>query len=214
MKEKPKTKIKKDKVKSPPPSIADHRPLLAEGNKLKPTREIFNGFEIEKRWLLATHEEDYTKKKNSISLYDKTLRDGKRYEQGYITDEDKMVEVAQALGIIPDFKPKTMRLRKIGTNLFILTLKDKKETKRREVEWELDQKTFKKFWPLTKGHRVYKTRTEKETKNGLLVMDAFTDRYLLMAEIEVKDEKSLDDLPKLGFDVTKDSSWSNKALSK
>lgn len=191
-----------------------HRPLLGEGNKFKPAKEIFNGFEIEKRWLVLTDEEDYSPKKNGVTLYNEALRNGERYEQGYITEMDVAVEQIAALGIVPDFKPNTIRLRKIGTNKFILTLKDKKETKRREVEWELDRKTFNYLWQLTKGHRVYKTRLEKKIKGNITVIDAFTDRYLLMAEIEVKDEKELESLPKLGFDVTKDSSWSNKALSK
>ena len=190
------------------------RSLLAESNKLKPAKQLFNGFEIEKRWLILTAEDDFSKNKNGIAQYDEALRKGERYEQGYITDEAVMVEVAGKLGIVPDFKPNTMRLRKIGTKTFILTLKDKKETKRREVEWTLERKTFNELWPLTKGHRVYKTRYEKTIKGKVTVIDAFTDRYLLMAEIEVKDEKELDGLPKLGFDVTKDSSWSNKSLSK
>lgn len=191
-----------------------HRPLLGGGNKFKPIKELFNGFEIEKRWLILTEEEDYSKNKNGVTLYNEALRNGERYEQGYITEMDVAVETISSLGIVPDFKPNTVRLRKIGTSTFILTLKDKKETKRREVEWELDRKTFNSLWKLTKGHRVYKTRLEKKIKGNLTVIDAFTDRYLLMAEIEVKDEKELESLPKLGFDVTKDSSWSNKALSK
>lgn len=190
------------------------RSLLDKENERPPLKEIYNGFEIEKRFVLFTHKEDYTKQKNGLILYDEVLKDGKRYAQGYITDMPTAIEMVSSLGIKPAFQPNTIRLRMIDDKTFILTLKDKKETKRREVEWELDKKTFMNLWKLTKGHRVYKRRLEKNIKGHNVEIDAFTDRLLLIAEIEVKEEKDLDNLPKLGFDVTKDSSWSNKAMAK
>lgn len=190
-----------------------HRSLLSDDNKLKPLRQIFNGFEIEKRWVILTPEDDYSKQKNGVSLYDEALKNGFAIEQGYITDLDKAREMLDDLGIVPEFQPNTVRLRKTPTQL-ILTLKDKKETKRREVEWELDKKQFNQYWKLTKGKRITKRRYIKEVKGNELILDAFTDRYLLMAEIEVKDEKLLEGLPKLGFEVTTDSSWTNKSMAK
>jgi CYTH domain-containing protein len=44
--------------------------------------------------------------------------------------------------------------------------------------------------------------------------DAFTDRFLLLAEVEVTDEADLAKVPKLGMDVTNNNQWSNKNLSK
>lgn len=201
----------KNKKAEPKPAV---RSLLGEDNELAPFKEIYNGFEIEKRFVLFTPKEDYTKKKNGLILYNEVLEDGKRYAQGYITDMPTAIDMVSSLGIKPAFQPNTIRLRMIDDKTFILTLKDKKETKRREVEWELDKKTFRKLWPLTKGHRIYKRRLEKKIKGYNVEIDAFTDRILLIAEIEVMEEKELDALPKLGFDVTKDSSWSNKAMSK
>lgn len=200
----------KKKPKEQEPSF---RPLVAEGTTFKPLKQIYNGFEIEKRWVVLTVEEDHSKAKNGVVLYNRALEKGDAYEQGYILDMDKAREVVSELGIIPDFQPNTVRLRKTPTQ-YIFTLKDKKETKRREVEWELDKKTFAKYWPLTKGARVTKRRYITEIRGNETIFDAFTDRYLLMAEIEVKDEKLLESLPKMGFEVTGDSTWSNKKLAK
>lgn len=205
--------MKKEQLKVQENKKPSFRPLIGEGNKRKPLRQIYNGFEIEKRWVALTKEEDHTKKKNGVILYDRALQNGTPIEQGYILDMDKAREVVSELGIVPEFEPNTIRFRKFG-GTYIFTLKDKKETKRREVEWELDKKTFMKYWPLTKGARVTKRRYTTEVRGFETIFDAFTDRYLLLIEIEVKDEKLLDTLPKMGFEVTGDSSWSNKKLAK
>lgn len=203
-------KTKKEKKVTEP----EFRSLLGADNKFKPLTEVYNGYEIEKRWVLLTHEEDFSKGGNGVQLYHEALRKGVRIVQGYIMDMDSAIEMVSELGIVVEFKPNTVRLRSFDGKQFILTLKDKKETKRREVEWELDKKTFQKYWKLTKGHRVHKNRYKKEVKGNVIEFDAFTDRYLLMAEIEVKDEAQLEKLPKLGLDVTTDSSWTNKKLAK
>lgn len=216
MKTKTATKTGRVKTKVPNKSAEpqEFRPLVAKANTFKPLRQIYNGFEIEKRWVILTVEDDYSKAKNGKNLYDKALQNGDAYEQGYIMDMNEAIKMTQELGIVPDFQPNTIRLRKINNSKYIFTLKDKKETKRREVEWELDKKTFLKYWPLTKGHRVTKRRYITEVKGNEVMFDAFTDRYLLMVEIEVKDEAKLDSLPKMGFEVTGDSSWTNKKLAK
>ena len=203
-----KTKDKKKKASKEP----EFRSLLGSDNKFKPLKEVYNGFEIEKRWVIMNKEEDYSKAKNGVILYDDALRKGVQIIQGYV-EMDAAVDMVAELGITVEFKPNTVRLRSFDGKQFILTLKDKKAEKRREVEWELDKKTFQKYWKLTKGRRVRKTRYTKEVKGNKIEFDAFTDRFLLMAEIEVMDEKLLDGLPKLGLDVTTDSSWTNKKLA-
>jgi CYTH domain-containing protein len=210
-KEKKKNKAAKAEAAEQPKQF---RSLLGEGNALPPAKEVYNGFEIEKRWVLLTPDNDYTKGSNGVALYDKALQNGEEYKQGYITDFEAAREMLEELKIEIDFKPNTVRLRSIADKTFILTLKDKKETKRREVEWELDKKTFYKFWKLTKGARITKRRYETVIKKQAAVLDAFTDRYLLMAEIEVMDEAQLENLPKLGYDVTTDSKFTNKAMAK
>jgi CYTH domain-containing protein len=195
--------------------MAEHRPLVNPQSKFKPVKELFSGYEIEKKFILATVEEDHTKNKNALTLYNEVLANGTTIRQGYIKDFSVAHEMLQALDIelTDDFKPNTVRLRQYGSD-YILTLKDKKETKRKEVEWELDKKTFNTYWKHTKGSRVEKKRWVKKLKGFDVEYDAFTDRFLLLAEVEVTSEKDLVKVPKLGMDVTNNSQWSNKTLSK
>lgn len=187
---------------------------LVGDSDIPPTRQIYNGYEIEKRWVLLTMEQDHTKKGNGLALYDKAMSKGELYYQGYIKDLDKARGMVDELGISLEFTPNTIRLRRTPTQ-YILTIKDKKATKRREVEWELDIDTFMKYWPLTQGNRVVKRRLTMKHKIGKeMVLDAFCDRLLLMAEIEVFDEADLAKIKDLGFEVTNQKEWSNKALSK
>lgn len=195
--------------------MTEHRPLVNPQSKFKPVKQIYSGWEIEKKFVLATIEEDYTKNKNSLIVYNQVLMLGTPIRQGYIKDFRIAQEMLQSLGIelTEDFKPNTVRLRQYGTQ-YILTLKDKKETKRKEVEWELDKKVFAKYWKHTSGSRVEKKRMVKKLKGFEVEYDAFTDRYLLLAEVEVSKESELSKVPKLGMDVTNNNQWSNKNLSR
>lgn len=190
------------------------RPLITPDTKMKPLKQIYSGYEIEKRQLLATKEEDHTKRKNSLTSYNEVLEHGTEIRQGYIKDVQTAIKVLAELGIgLNEFKPNTVRFRKYGTK-YILTLKDRKDTKKRELEFKLSRAQFTKYWPLTKGSRIYKKRLEKTIKGHLFEIDAFTDRFLLIAECEVKTEKALELVPSMGMDITNNSAWTNKSLSK
>lgn len=187
-------------------------PLVSDASKLKPTNELFLGNEIEKRFVLLTKEEDHTPKGNGLETLDKVLKHGLLVEQGYILDLQKARKMVTELGIKIQFEPTTVRLRKMA-GFYILTLKDRKSTKAREAEWQLDQNTFNKYWKLTKGARISKKRYIQSIKGHYVEIDAFLDRLLLMAEIEVDSEKEMSKLPKLGMDVTGNKNWSNKSMS-
>lgn len=189
------------------------RPLITENTKFQPVKQIYNGFEIEKRFLLMTKEEDTSKNKNGLEIYNEVLEGGTIIKQGYIMDIQRAKDILDELQIELDFKPNTIRFRQYGKD-FILTVKDRKDTKKREVEWELSKKQFNTYWPETQGNRVEKKRLVKTIKKHKVEIDAFTDRFLLIAEIEVSDEAMMDKLPKLGMDITGNKNWSNKALSK
>lgn len=199
--------------KQTPSKELGFKPLVSEANKFKPAKQIYSGYEIEKRWVVRTMEEDYTQVKNGLVLYNETLEKGKMITQGYVKDIQIAKKMLKEMGIVPSFKPNTIRLRRWG-NKYILTLKDRKSVKKREVEWELDKKMFWKYWPLTKGARVRKVRLIKERKGLEVTYDAFIDRFLLIIEIEVKSKTELEQLPNMGMDVTGISSWANKNLSK
>lgn len=193
----------------------NHRPLVNPKTKFQPVKQIYSGWEIEKKFVLATVEEDHTKNKNALAKYGEVLEKGTPIKQGYIKDFGIAQELLESFGIelTEDFKPNTVRLRQYGSQ-YILTLKDKKETKRKEVEYELGKKQFNTYWKHTKGARVEKKRLIKKLKGFDIEYDAFTDRFLLLAEVEVKTEEELKKVPKLGMDVTNNNQWSNKALAR
>ena len=193
--------------------IGGDKPLVTPNNKLKPLKQIYAVYEIEKRYVVITKEEDHSKNKNGLETYNLVLEQGTKIRQGYIKDIQKAKEILDELGIELDFRPNTIRFRQYGKK-FILTVKDRAETKKREVEWKLTRAQFNKYWPLTIGARIEKKRYVKKIKGFDVEIDAFTDRFLCIAEIEVDDEKMLPKTPKLGMDVTGDNKWTNKTLSK
>lgn len=203
--------VLKGKPKVGKPSF---KPLIKCDNP--DVRQIYAGFEIEKRWLLISKEKDHTKNQNGLILYDEALSNGTLVKQGYIKDIQVAKDVLDDLGIevINGFKPNTVRLRKYGDDQFIFTLKDRKKTKKREVEFDLTEKKFVELWPLTKGSRIYKKRMIRDIKGNKIEFDAFLDRFLLICEIEVNDEEKLKSLPELGLDITGNSALTNKAMSK
>lgn len=216
-------KTKKQPEKSPEEELG-FRPLINPNSKLKPLKQIFAGFEIEKRQLLFSLEEDHSKSHNGLNTYNEVLEHGVRIEQGYIKDIQVAVQVLNELGIeLNEFKPNTIRLRRFGDNRkekkiskyqYVLTLKDRKETKKREVEFKLSKNQFDKYWPFTEGARVEKKRMKKKIKGFIFELDAFTDRILLIAECEVDNEEKMNKVPKLGVDITGDKNWTNKSLSR
>lgn len=191
------------------------RPLIDPNSKFKPLKQLFLGYEIEKRQILATVEEDHTKKKNAITFYHDILQNGTPIRQGYIMDIPTAQTMLNKLGItLNEFRPNTIRLRRTGTTTYTLTLKDRKESKTREAEFKLTKAQFYKYWPLTQGHRINKKRLVKVIRGFSFELDAFIDRYLLIAECEVQDEAKLDNVPVLGMDITNNKDWANKSLSK
>jgi CYTH domain-containing protein len=190
------------------------RPFIKPTSKMAPVKQIFSGYEIEKKFIMLSLEKDFTRNSNGSTLYNEVLEKGTPIKQGYIKDIQVAIKMFKDMGIdLNEFKPNTIRLRKHGTK-FILTLKDRKEVKKREVEFALSKAIFLKYWPLTKGARVEKKRLEKKIKGHTFELDAFTDRYLLVAECEVTEEKLLKLVPKLGMDVTNNSAWANKNLAR
>lgn len=190
------------------------RPLIDPSSKMKPLKQIYNGYEIEKRFLLLTKEEDFTKNGSGREVYDEVLQHGTVIEQGYVRDIPRAAEILQELGIkLSDFKPNTVRFRKYGKK-YILTLKNRKETKKREVEFKLSREQFKKYWPDTEGARITKKRLVKKIKKWDFEIDAFTDRFLVIAECEVTSEEMMEKVPKLGQDITQDKNFTNKAMAR
>jgi len=172
------------------------------------------GYEIENRQILCTAKKDYTKGKTANTTYNEVLEHGKEIRQGYIKDKTIYGKILKEFKIkLPTFKIDTFRFRKYGVNYFI-TIKGPKKLCKDEMEYKISRAKFLKYWPLTKGYRIHKKRLEKRIGGFIFELDAFTDRYLLIAECEVDKVGELKMVTKLGKDITNSSKWSNKNLSK
>lgn len=214
----------KKKSKFPTEEELGFRPFISPDSKIAPLKQVFAGYEIERRQVLMTMEEDHTKRKNALVTYNEVLENGVLIDQGYIKDIPTAAEVLNELGInLNEFKPNTIRLRRFGPGYkiknispyrYILTLKDRKAEKKREVEFKLSKAQFDKYWPKTEGGRVQKKRLKKKMRGYEFEIDAFTDRILLIAECEVDDEKEMAGVPTLGMEVTNNKLWTNKTLSR
>ncbi|HEY8256587.1 MAG TPA: CHAD domain-containing protein [Gemmatimonadales bacterium] len=88
------------------------------------------------------------------------------------------------------------RLREVRTNgsaAWYRTVKSGAGLWRIELEEETTREVFDRIWPLTAGHRVQKRRYPVRENGATWEIDQFTDRDLVLAEIE---------LPSPGTEVT------------
>ena len=88
-----------------------------------------------------------------------------------------------------------------------------------EFEDEIDSTLFSQLWPATKGYRVTKRRHVVFHGGAIWELDEFTDRPLVLLEIELENEQSKSVMPQPMLDVlvgevTQDKSFTNWALSR
>lgn len=107
---------------------------------------------------------------------------------------------------------------------YILAIKKKtgRKGERIEIEIELSEKDFKKFWTLTEGKRLKKRRYlipyELSGKRTIFMeLDMFQGKFSghITLEIEEKEEGDLENFVPpnwIGVDVTDDERYSNKNL--
>jgi adenylate cyclase len=105
-----------------------------------------------------------------------------------------------------------------ATETLLRTMKLGTGMRRIEVEEECSRDLFEGLWPLTAGRRVAKAR--HMVKDGALVweIDRFSDRDLVLAEIELPSERTevtLPDwlVPVVVRDVTGEKAYTNEALA-
>jgi len=140
------------------------------------------------------------------------IRAGTRIIQGYLPLH-AVSEISGIIGLPEDFPAAEVRLRDKGGKYF-LTVKGDGTIERDEYEKQVDEALFNKLWPLTEGKRVEKIRMPIEYHGHTLEVDYYTDRELILGEIEfscIEDTKSVR-LP--GTDVTADNTYKNKNLAK
>ncbi|HWZ59585.1 MAG TPA: CHAD domain-containing protein [Gemmatimonadaceae bacterium] len=94
-------------------------------------------------------------------------------EQGYLPG-DRLAE-------------RLRRVRADGAERWYRTVKAGSGVTRTELEDETTQQVFDTMWPLTEGHRVHKRRYAVADETHVWEIDEFTDRDLVLAEVELSD---------------------------
>jgi CHAD domain-containing protein/CYTH domain-containing protein len=114
------------------------------------------------------------------------------------------------------------RLRHVrvnGNERWIRTVKGGLGLTRLEVEEETSQTLFDQLWPLTQGRRLTKRRYPVRDGDAVWEIDDFTDRELVLAEIELPDadtEVVVPDwlAPHVVREVTGEREYANATLAK
>ena len=127
-------------------------------------------------------------------------------EQGYIPG-DKLVERLRREQH-PDGSAKFYRTIKLGSGI-----------ERIEIEDETDARTFAHLWELTKGKRLTKRRHLVPIGDGVWEIDEFTDRPLVLAELELESAEQKIDIPAwlrdvLVREVTDEKEYTNHSLAR
>ena len=168
--------------------------------------------EIEKKYLLREEGIDHATEA-LLGLYpsvdhlkDCVLKNGVCIRQGYITDFRLFCELV-------DFPPKEVRLRDKG-GAYFLTFKGEGCLLREECEIPLDKVVFDRDWLKTESRRVEKVRYARDIGLYTVEFDVYTNRDLIVAEIEVPSLKMLVGLPVLGRVVTEDKRYKNRNLAR
>lgn len=173
--------------------------------------------EIEKKYLIREERKDFTTK--ALQQYYETIDDlihevttnGKKIRQGYMNLEQGK-ELTDYLNLKPDFKPEEARLRdKAGEYYF--TMKGSGGLERNELEVKVDKDIFQKYWSNTQGKRIEKIRQKIPYQGFELEIDVYTDRELIVAEIEVPTISDANSLIPVGKDITQDKNYKNKNLA-
>ncbi|MCA8920627.1 MAG: adenylate cyclase [Planctomycetes bacterium] len=133
-----------------------------------------------------------------------------KLEQGYLPDEpasDATVEGRVRRTTYPDGRLKHVHTIKRGLGLV-----------REETERELSPEEFAELWPRTEGRRILKTRHKVPAGELTWEVDAFLDRNLVLAEVELSSPtQAVEPPPWLApyvlREVTNDPRYRNYALA-
>lgn len=126
-------------------------------------------------------------------------------DQGYVPGE-RLIE-------------RIRRIRSAGHERYVRTVKSGRGLTRIEIEEDCDRATFETLWALTEGKRVQKKRYRVESGGFVWEIDAFTDRELFLAEVELDDAETEVVIPEwlaphLVRDVTSEDTYVNANLAK
>ncbi|NUQ13653.1 MAG: CHAD domain-containing protein, partial [Gemmatimonadaceae bacterium] len=128
-----------------------------------------------------------------------------RIEQGYLPGR----QVAERLRVVEARRRKSyFRTIKVGSGLV-----------RTELEEETTAEVFRAMWPLTKGRRLTKKRHRVPDGDLVWDVDEFTDRELVLAEVELPSAETPVEFPKwlapfVVREVTGDPAYLNSTLAR
>ncbi|MBI4152814.1 hypothetical protein HY495_03825 [Candidatus Woesearchaeota archaeon] len=144
------------------------------------------------------------------------LRDGVSLHQGYFPniEGETVRELADLVGFKDKFKPTEARLRNKGEEQFYFTLKGPGGVQRDEFDPEIEKIVFARYWPGTQGSRVEKVRLARGYGEHTAEIDLYTDRDLIVIEVEVLTLEEAERLVPLGKDVTEDKAYKNRNLAR
>lgn len=132
--------------------------------------------------------------------------------QGYLKNEVGL-GLADKLKLRIDFDILETRLRK-KDNKFYLTFKSKGGLTRSELETTISSGLFEELWDQTEGRRIQKIRLEIPCQKHTAEVDVYSDRDLIVIEVEVSSEEEAEKLMPLGKDITSDKAYKNRTLAK
>ncbi len=110
------------------------------------------------------------------------------------------------------------RVKRAGADRYFRAMKRGSGASRLEAEEETTREVFETLWPLTEGRRIAKRRHRVRDGERLWEIDVFTDRDLVLAEVELPARETEVELPDwlrpLALrDVTEDPAFRNENLA-
>jgi CYTH domain-containing protein len=135
-------------------------------------------------------------------------------DQGYLPGERILERVRRVRNVGTGSSPEHT-----GEMSYFRTIKLGSGVERFELEEETTEHFFMTVWPLTRGRRVQKRRYTLRAGTDEWEIDEFTDRALVLAEIELDSADRPVHLPSwlatfIDREVTEDENFSNYRLSK
>lgn len=174
--------------------------------------------EIERKFLLREQGVLYTTPAfsefySSVDhLVEEVGQAGITIKQGYLPIHEGII-LAKLVQLSYAFNPEEVRIRDKGGSYFI-TVKGSGDLVRNEEEAQISGSQFHEWWQRTMGKQVYKMRLAKPFRGLTVEFDVYSDRDLVVAEVEFPSVTVADMFNPLGKDVTNNKQYKNKNLAK
>ncbi len=169
------------------------------------------GKEIERKFLIEEDGEDFSTEAMN-KLYNKIQKeDWIETRQGYLSEELGKT-LAEELDLEYSFEPAEYRLRDRDGELSF-TIKGKGGLDRSEKEKRIGRELFQNYWPNTEGSRIHKTTVYIPYQGFEAEIDFYTDRDLIVAEVETPTEEEAEAIEPLGKDITQEKSYKNRNMA-